>query len=172
MKKKLLDKAPEIVAALNGECSERRSPMSKKLEPCPICHAEAKVGYACGDYFMYCSEGCPSLMCDHPSESTTICSWNDWAKWYRNRRAATEANEPLTLEELEALEDEWVWVVMEDYPEPVPMKIDAGRRMAAQPGCVDDCLFDYYGPGTNDYYGWRAYRRLPEEGNQPAQEEE
>ena len=62
-----------------------------KLLPCPFCHAQAKIGYACGDYFVHCSDRCPSPMCDHASESTTVCSWNDWAEWYeKNRRTQPE----------------------------------------------------------------------------------
>lgn len=45
---------------------------------CPICHQPAKLGYACGDYFIYCSPNCISPMCDHPDQLTTIVEWRDW----------------------------------------------------------------------------------------------
>ena len=49
---------------------------------CPICQHDAKVQYACGDYFIHCSGGCQAPMCDHATKGTTIIAWNDWAKWY------------------------------------------------------------------------------------------
>lgn len=58
-----------------------------ELRPCPICGAKAKVGYACGDYFVHCSEGCTSPMCDHPSIQQTIDHWNSWAdKWAKEKK--------------------------------------------------------------------------------------
>lgn len=54
----------------------------KKLSECPICHKSTNIGYACGEYFAYCSSNCPSPACFHPSENTTICSWEDWVEWY------------------------------------------------------------------------------------------
>lgn len=49
-----------------------------KLLSCPICHVVPELLYACGDYFVYCSDGCPAPMCDHPSEDTTVHSWNEF----------------------------------------------------------------------------------------------
>lgn len=66
-----------------------------ELKKCPICHEQAKIGYACGDYFAHCSDGCPSPMCDHASESTTVCAWNDWAEWCEKYRRAQPENEPI-----------------------------------------------------------------------------
>lgn len=68
--------------------------MVEKLKVCPICHTSPKIGYACGDYFVYCSDGCLSPMCDHASENAATCSWNDWAEWYEKNRCT----EPARLE--------------------------------------------------------------------------
>lgn len=53
-----------------------------ELRPCPICGASTRIDYCCGDFFIVCSPGCESPMCDHPAAATTAASWNDWAKWY------------------------------------------------------------------------------------------
>lgn len=53
--------------------------MPNQLTDCPICKKSARIGYACGDYFVYCSDGCISPMCDHPALDTTRNHWNSWA---------------------------------------------------------------------------------------------
>lgn len=143
--------------------------MSKNLEQCPICHAEAKVGYACGDYFMYCSEGCPSPACDHPSESTTICSWNDWAKWYRNRRAAPKANEALTLEELREMDGEPVWAGNEKEPQHFQwffVDCGSGYKPFILINCHNNLMWQYMKSPAHPN-GWTAYRRPPEGEEKP-----
>lgn len=47
-----------------------------KIYSCPICNKVPKIFYACGDFFVYCSDGCLSPMCDHPSKESTIREWN------------------------------------------------------------------------------------------------
>lgn len=53
--------------------------MNQQLIDCPICKKSARIGYACGDYFVYCSDGCISPMCDHPAVDDTIEEWHCWA---------------------------------------------------------------------------------------------
>lgn len=53
-----------------------------RLKSCPICGYDVRPGYACGDFYVSCSLGCPSPMCDHPDFGYTFTSWNDWVEWY------------------------------------------------------------------------------------------
>jgi hypothetical protein len=147
-----------------------------ELKKCPICHEQAKIGYACGDYFAHCSDGCPSPMCDHPNENTTACSWNDWAKWYeKNRRAQPENARQHALQT-------GVCPMCEDCPDGCP--VEAPNDSRNQPENEPNTLSELRGMGgepvwtvTNcvegsgrweilgiDTYGdtWLAYRRKPE----------
>lgn len=53
------------------------------LAKCPVCKETPLLGYACGDFFIFCAEECPVPMCDHPSEEATVKEWNEWADKYR-----------------------------------------------------------------------------------------
>ena len=53
-----------------------------KYKPCPICGEEPQLMYACGDHFMWCSDGCKSPICDHASDEGTINHWNGWCDNY------------------------------------------------------------------------------------------
>ena len=138
-----------------------------ELKKCPICHEQAKIGYACGDYFAHCSDGCPSPMCDHASESTTVCAWNDWAEWCEKNRRAQPENEPLTLEELRQMEGEPVYVVTLDNPlENQPYWAIAGINSNDSRHQNGVALYNRVQGdwGAFDLYGdtWLAYRRKPE----------
>lgn len=136
--------------------------MDKGLLECPICHVAPKIGYACGDYFMHCTDGCPSPACDHAAETTTACAWNDWVAWYNKYLPAqpSEKPEPLTLEQLRGMDGEPVWV------QELPPYTTAGYKVLAAPAvneygdiCFDggDCYAPYdYGKT------WLAYRAKPE----------
>lgn len=84
-------------------------------------------------------------------------------------RAATEANEALTLEELRDMDGEPVWVQTPGVPEygrwGIVARVDTRDREQTL-----YCQSDY----TCRNYGktWLAYRRPPEGGNRPAQEVE
>lgn len=43
------------------------------LKPCPFCGGEAKMMYACGEYFIGCENKCPQM---HSGEEQTIEAWN------------------------------------------------------------------------------------------------
>jgi hypothetical protein len=58
---------------------------------CPICNVKPKMGYACGDYFMNCSDGCPSPMCDHASKEFTVQDWNAWVLLEKEKTAIRAA---------------------------------------------------------------------------------
>lgn len=52
-----------------------------KLSDCPLCKNKPEIGYAFGEYFVHCSDKCPSPGCFHAGDTITACSWNDWAEW-------------------------------------------------------------------------------------------
>lgn len=68
---------------MNMESMKHRIKLAEsQLEKCPICKRQARIGYACGDYFVFCGDGnndCNAPMCDHPTLQTTITEWNEWA---------------------------------------------------------------------------------------------
>lgn len=53
------------------------------LPECPICHTIPKIGYACGEYFIYCTANCKSPMCDHSSMEFSIKDWKKFVKDYK-----------------------------------------------------------------------------------------
>lgn len=53
----------------------------RELKPCPSCGVPPKIGYACGEYFVYSEqEDCPYCGLDftemHSSEEREIEAWN------------------------------------------------------------------------------------------------
>ena len=53
------------------------------LTSCPICGKGARMVDGEGDFFVRCSEGCPSPTCAHHNPLHTAISWNDFVFWYR-----------------------------------------------------------------------------------------
>lgn len=65
------------------DTKERERPAQMPIE-CPICHQTPEIQYACGDWFLYCSDHCLSPMCDHATPAQAISEWNRWCIWFRN----------------------------------------------------------------------------------------
>lgn len=56
-----------------------------ELKPCPCCWEIPKIGYVCGDYFVYGYDddcpGCGIAFTEmHSSEQREIEAWNRWAE--------------------------------------------------------------------------------------------
>ncbi len=55
-----------------------------RLTSCPLCKKKARmVEGEVGDFFVRCSENCPSPTCAHQNPLHTAISWNDFVFWYR-----------------------------------------------------------------------------------------
>ena len=50
----------------------------QELYNCPLCKRVPMMGYACGDYFVHCTDHCAAPMCDHPAREATVSYWNHW----------------------------------------------------------------------------------------------
>ena len=44
---------------------------------CPWCGRDANLGYACGEYFIYCGDGCDAPACFHSSKEATLKEYNE-----------------------------------------------------------------------------------------------
>lgn len=159
-----------------------------ELRQCPICHVLPKIMYACGDYFIHCSDGCPAPMCDHSSDNATTCSWNDWVEWYERNTITATAD----VSDLVACSAETPVTVLLEASENEPLALNRLQKgnvfwiKDLGTGEIDCLRFDRIEPATyhfgNDYrfeqfgtdagiirwackYGinWLAYARKPQE---------
>lgn len=147
--------------------------MSKKLEPCPFCessvkiHLTPKVGIPSGD------DGWQAeIMCQCHAGMKFWALKKSWAEdalakaW--NSRAATEANEALTLEELRGMDGEPVWLHTFSA---VQKKTNISQWAILETIGEASAIFLRAGVNTRTTkyfctYGnrWLAYRRPPEGG--------
>jgi len=141
---------------------------TERITKCPICKTEAKLQYACGDYFIYCSDGCISPMCDHAGAAQTMEEWERWVAWFRrwkNRKIMQPAEplQPLTLEELREMKGEPVWL---DYATAFGSRYEKWAVQAKNEGREDVISFTDDTALISSKYGckWFAYRQKPTEG--------
>ncbi len=153
------------------------------LLDCPICKNKPKISYDFGDYFVYCSDKCPSLRCYHAGDTITACSWNDWVEWFV-RHNQEKPNKPLTLEELEQMDGEPVYAQCGDGHEgwyivrtSEPLHANAPLAPIHAVWIVNDenpegdnfdtdfLNMEYNDPAGNfglHVLGWRVFRRKPQ----------
>ena len=67
----------------------------EKLRECPICHVTPDLDYACGDYFVHCTDECKAPMCDHASRKETVDHWNGWVEEYWQKSGWIDCKEQL-----------------------------------------------------------------------------
>ena len=141
--------------------------MTKKLEPCPHCGG---TGAGVVDHRGYYSVRC-GYWADNSNKDQCFQDWGEFeteeeaiTAW--NRRAATEGNDPLTLEELRGMDGEPVWIK------------NLGGTDVRDSGWAGIAFEMFYGTYVywlwndfednpkNENYGktWIAYRRPPEGG--------
>jgi hypothetical protein len=108
-----------------------------EIEVCPLCGSKPEVDYACGDYFIHCSDGCSSPCCDHPNQGTTVLCWNDWARWTRQSKNITALRVLLTKN-------------ISYFEKFKSMTIEEMARFFTARACCDLCIHHDFDDGHNN----------------------
>ena len=133
-----------------------------ELKPCPFCGGEATIDNAGGKYQAWCKYCCCIHMGEfYNTEAEAIAAWN--------RRAKPE-NEPITLDEMNALDHEPIYVLHTGGKWTMNGWHIATASSYQNHGRCDleidngNTIIDMQNYGNT----WLAYRRKPEGGNSDA----